>query len=200
MTPETFNQLVALLARLPSIGEKTAQRMAFFLLRSPPNYGQALAKAIQDTLQKVQLCPRCFSLTETAEHALCKFCEDSRRDAHLLCVVESIGDQLAIEKTREFNGHYHILHGALSPLEGIGPEKLRIRELLSRLSGSATTEVIIATNPNVEGDTTALYLTKLLRPMGLKLTRLAQGLPMGGDLEYADKATLAHALTARNNL
>jgi len=200
VTPDTFNQLVALLARLPSIGEKTAQRMAFFLLRSPPDFGQSLAKAIQNTLQKVQLCSRCFSLTETADHAVCKFCEDGRRDDSLLCIVESISDQLAIERTREFNGRYHILHGALSPLEGIGPEKLRIRELLSRLDNSTTKEVIIATNPNVEGDTTALYLTKLLRPMGVRLTRLAQGLPMGGDLEYADKATLAHAFTARTNL
>lgn len=200
MTPKTFNQLVALLARLPTIGEKTAQRMAFFLIRSPPDYGQALAKAIEDTLQRVRLCSCCFSLTETTDSNLCRFCEDNRRDDQLLCVVESIGDQLAIEKTHEFNGRYHILHGALSPLDGIGPEKLRIRELLARLSHSATKEVIIATNPNVEGDTTALYLTKLLRPMGFKLTRLAQGLPMGGDLEYADKATLAHALTARNNL
>jgi recombination protein RecR len=200
VTPKTFNQLVALLARLPTIGEKTAQRMAFFLVRSPPDYGQALAKAIEDTLQRVHLCSRCFSLTEATDNTLCRFCEDGRRDDQLLCVVETISDQLAIEKTHEFNGRYHILHGALSPLEGIGPEKLRIRELLSRLSGSATQEVIIATNPNVEGDTTALYLTKLLRPMGFKLTRLAQGLPMGGDLEYVDKATLAHALTARNNL
>ena len=200
MTPKTFNQLVALLARLPTIGEKTAQRMAFFLLRSPPDYGQALARAIEDTLQRVRLCSRCFSLTETTDNTFCKFCEDSRRDQQLLCVVESISDQLAIERTCEFHGCYHVLHGALSPLEGIGPEKLRIRELLSRLSNSNTQEVIIATNPNVEGDTTALYLTKLLRPMGFKLTRLAQGLPMGGDLEYADKATLAHALTARNSL
>ena len=200
MTPKTFNQLVALLARLPSIGEKTAQRMAFFLLRSPPDYGQALAKAIEETLQRVHLCSRCFSLTETTDNTLCRFCEDSRRDDQLLCIVESISDQLAIERTLEFNGRYHVLHGALSPLEGIGPEKLRIRELLSRLNDCATREIIIATNPNVEGDTTALYLTKLLRPLGLKLTRLAQGLPMGGDLEYVDKATLAHALTARNHL
>ena len=200
MTPKTFNQLVALLARLPTIGEKTAQRLAFFLLRSPPDYGQALAKAIEDTLARVRLCPRCFSLAETADNSFCRLCEDKRRDEHLLCVVETISDQLAIERTLEFNGRYHVLHGALSPLEGIGPDKLRIRELLSRLTDSSTREIIIATNPNVEGDTTALYLTKLLRPLGFKLTRLAQGLPMGGDLEYVDKATLAHALTARNNL
>jgi recombination protein RecR len=200
VTPKTFNQLVALLARLPTIGEKTAQRMAFFLIRSPPDFGQALAKAIEDTLQRVRLCSCCFGLSEAADSTLCRFCEDSRRDDQLLCVVESISDQLAIERTHEFNGRYHILHGALSPLEGIGPEKLRIRELLTRLGDSATQEVIIATNPNVEGDTTALYLTKLLRPMGFRWTRLAQGLPLGGDLEYAAKATLAHALTARNNL
>ena len=197
MTPDPLNRLVAELAKLPGIGEKTAQRLAFHLLRAPPEYARELAAAIQEVKQKVRLCTRCFSLTETE---LCHFCRDTRRDERVLCVVEGVADQLAVERTREFKGRYHVLHGVLSPLEGIGPDQLRIKELLERLNDGKVEEIIIATNPDVEGEATALYLTRLLKPMGLKVTRIAQGLPMGGDLEFADQATLARALSARREL
>lgn len=200
MTPDALNRLVAQLAKLPGIGEKTAQRLAFHLLRAPPELAKGLAQALVEVVDRVRLCPRCFSLSEGAEGQLCAMCADTRRDERQLCVVEGIADELALERTREFKGRYHVLHGALSPLEGIGPEQLRIRELLMRLQESQVNEVILATNPDVEGEATALYLTRLLKPLGLKVTRLAQGLPMGGDLEYADQATLARALTARRDL
>lgn len=197
MTPDPLNRLVAQLARLPGIGEKTAQRLAFHILRAPDSYAEALGEAIRDVKAKVRLCERCYALTE---RPVCGLCEDPRRDERVLCVVETVADQMALERTREFKGGYHVLHGALSPLDGVGPEQLRIKELLSRLSGSAVEELILATNPNVEGEATALYLSRLLQPMGLRITRIAQGLPMGGDLEYADQATLAKALSGRREL
>lgn len=200
MTPDALNRLVAQLAKLPGIGEKTAQRLAFHLLRAPPELARGLAQSLTEVVDRVRLCSRCFSLTEGEAGAPCGFCTDTRRDDRVLCVVEGIADELALERTREFRGRYHVLHGALSPLEGIGPDQLRIRELLVRLQGQAFEEVIVATIPDVEGEATALYLTRLLKPMGLKVTRLAQGLPMGGDLEYADQATLARALSARRDL
>jgi recombination protein RecR len=197
MTPDPLNRLVAQLAKLPGIGEKTAQRLAFHILRGPPEYAQGLAEAITEVKSKVHLCARCFALTESE---LCGFCRDPRRDERLLCVVESVSDLMALERTREFKGRYHVLHGVLSPLEGVGPEQLRIKELLERLNDGKVEEVIVATNPDVEGEATALYLSRLLKPMGLRLSRIAQGLPMGGDLEYADQATLAKALSARREL
>lgn len=200
MTPDAINRLVAQLARLPGIGEKTAQRLAFFVLRSPPEYAKGLAAALTDVVDKVGLCERCFSLTDAPRGTLCGFCQDTRRDDRQLCVVEGIADQLAIERTKEFKGRYHVLHGVLSPLEGVGPDQLRIRELLVRLESAPIDEVILATNPDIEGEATALYLTRLLKPLGIKVTRIAQGLPMGGDLEYADQATLARALAARRDL
>jgi recombination protein RecR len=200
MTPEALNRLVAQFARLPGIGEKTAQRLAFHVLRSPPDFARGLAQALVELVDRVRLCPRCFSLHDGPEGSLCGFCTDARRDDRLICVVEGIADELAIERTREFKGRYHVLHGVLSPLEGVGPDQLRIRELLTRLSDSPIEELIVATNPDVEGEATALYLTRLLKPMGLKITRLAQGLPMGGDLEFADQATLARALAGRRDL
>ncbi|MBL8949564.1 MAG: recombination protein RecR [Myxococcaceae bacterium] len=200
MTPEALNRLVAQLSKLPGIGEKTAQRLAFHVLRSPPEFARGLATALNEVVERVRLCPRCFSLTDGPAGEPCGFCSDARRDDKQLCVVEGIADELAIERTREFRGRYHVLHGVLSPLEGIGPDQLRIRELLVRLENGAIEEVIVATNPDVEGEATALYLVRLLRPMGLKVTRLAQGIPMGGDLEYADQATLARALAARRDL
>lgn len=196
-TPDPLNRLVAELAKLPGIGEKTAQRLAFHLLRAPPEYARDLANAITEVKQKVRLCSRCFSLTEGE---LCGFCRDTKRDERVLCVVEGVADEMAIEKTREFKGRYHVLHGVLSPLEGIGPDQLRIKELIERLKDGKVEEIIVATNPDVEGETTALYLTKLLKPLGLKVSRIAQGLPMGGDLEFADQATLARALSARREL
>jgi recombination protein RecR len=191
---------VAQLAKLPGIGEKTAQRLAFHVLRAQPEYARALAAALLEVVDKVRLCPRCFSLTDGPNDSLCGFCTDGRRDDRQVCVVEGIADELALERTREFKGRYHVLHGVLSPLEGVGPEQLRIRELLLRLQDTPVEEVIIATNPDIEGEATALYLTRLLKPMGLKVTRLAQGIPMGGDLEYADQATLARALSARREI
>ncbi len=199
MTPDAINRLVAQLARLPGIGEKTAQRLSFHLLRTP-ELAKGLSNALVEVVERVKLCPRCFSLHDGPEQSLCGSCTDTRREDRLLCVVEGISDQLAIERTREFRGRYHVLHGVLSPLEGVGPEQLRIKELLTRLQGTVVEEVIVATNPDVEGEATALYLMRLLKPMGLKVSRLAQGIPMGGDLEYADQATLARALSARREL
>ncbi len=197
MTPDPLNRLVVELAKLPGIGEKTAQRLAFHILRSPAQYAQDLSAAIAEVVKKVRLCQRCFALTEAE---LCQMCQDPRRDDRLLCVVENVADQLAIERTREFRGRYHVLHGVLSPLDGTGPDQLRIRELLNRLRDGGTEEVIVATNPDVEGEATALYLTRLLKPMGLKVTRIAQGLPIGSDLEFADQATLSRALAERREL
>jgi recombination protein RecR len=197
MTPDPLNRLVAQLAKLPGVGEKTAQRLAFHILRAPAEYARELSSAIQEVVDKVKLCERCFSLTE---QELCGFCRDERRDERLLCVVEGLADLMAVERTREFKGRYHVLHGVLSPLEGIGPDQLRIKELLARLQSGKVEEVIVATNPDVEGEATALYLTRLLKPMGVKVTRIAQGVPMGGDLEFADQATLARALSARREI
>jgi len=197
MTPDPLNRLVAQLARLPGIGEKTAQRLAFHLLRAPPEQARELSTAIREVVEKVKLCGRCFGLTD---RDVCGLCEDTRRDDTVVCVVESVSDQMAVEKTREFKGRYHILHGVLSPLEGVGPDQLRIRELIQRLEDGKIREVILATNPDVEGEATALYLTRLLKPAGLKVSRIAQGLPMGGDLEFADQATLARALSGRREL
>jgi recombination protein RecR len=197
MTPDPLNQLVARLARLPGIGEKTAQRLAFYILRAPPEFARELAGAIEEVVDKVHLCSRCFALTESD---LCSFCTDPRRDERTLCVVEGLPDLIAVERTREFKGRYHVLHGVLSPLEGIGPDQLKIKDLIARLHDGHVEEVIVATNPDVEGEATALYLTRLLKPLGIKVSRIAQGLPMGGDLEFADQATLARALSARREL
>ncbi len=200
MTPDAINRLVAQLAKLPGVGEKTAQRLAFHVLRSPPEYARSLAAALNEVVDRVKLCSRCFSLHDGPEGTFCGFCNDPRRDDKIICVVEGIADELAIERTREFKGRYHVLHGVLSPLEGIGPEQLRIRDLILRLQDTPIEEVIVATNPDVEGEATALYLTRLLKPIGVKVSRLAQGIPMGGDLEYADQATLARALASRRDL
>lgn len=197
MTPDPLNRLVAQLAKLPGIGEKTAQRLAFHILRAPDGYAEELSAAITDVKTRVHLCARCFALTDTDE---CGMCRDARRDERMICVVESVADLMALEKTREFKGRYHVLHGVLSPLEGIGPDQLRIKELIGRLAEGKVQEVIVATNPDVEGEATALYLTRLLKPLGVRVSRIAQGLPMGGDLEYADQATLAKALAARRDL
>jgi len=197
MTPDPLNQLVAQLARLPGIGEKTAQRLAFHILRAPPEYARDLSRAIEALVQKVRLCSRCFALSEAD---LCSFCADPRRDERTLCVVEGVADLLALERTREFRGSYHVLHGVLSPLEGIGPDQLKIKELLVRLQDGGIEEVIVATNPDLEGEATALYLTRIIKPMGIKVSRLAQGLPIGADLEFTDQATLARALAGRREL
>lgn len=196
MTPAPLQRLIVELSKLPGIGEKTAQRLAFHILRAPPAYARDLSNAIGEVVDKVRLCPVCCALTEIGD---CPQCGDPRRDGRIICVVESVADMLAVEKTREFSGRYHVLHGVLSPLDGVGPEQLHIKELIARLS-SGVEEVIVATNPDVEGEVTALYLTKLIRPLGIRVTRIAQGVPMGGDLEFADQVTLARALTGRQEI
>jgi len=190
-------RLVKEFAKLPGIGEKTAQRLAFHVLKAGPAYAGELAAAIAGVVRDVRLCSQCQTLTDLDP---CKICSDPERDARMLCVVEGVPDLIAIERTREFRGRYHVLHGALSPLDGIGPSELKIRELLVRLEGAPVDEVVVATNPDVEGEATALYLQKLLKPLGVKVTRIAQGVPMGGDLEYADQVTLARAMAGRREL
>jgi recombination protein RecR len=190
-------RLVKELAKLPGVGEKTAQRLAFHILKAGPGYASELASAISGVVRDVRLCSSCQTLTDRDP---CAICADPRRDARLLCVVEGVPDLLAVERTHEFRGRYHVLHGALSPLDGVGPGDLKIRELLVRLEREPADEIVIATNPDVEGEATALYLTKLLKPIGIKVTRIAQGVPMGGDLEYADQVTLARALAGRREL
>lgn len=195
--PDPIQRLVAELARLPGVGEKTAQRLAFHLLRQPKDVARELSRAIADVVDQVRFCSVCCMLTQADP---CAICSDARRDDKLLCAVEGMPDLMAIERTREFRGRYHVLHGALSPLDGVGPDQLRIKELLARLGSGAVAEVIVATNPDVEGEATALYLTRLLKPAGVKVTRIAQGVPMGGDLEFADQVTLARALSGRREL
>ncbi len=189
--------LIDELGRLPGIGPKSAQRIAFHLLKVPADDANRLAHAIRDAKDKVRFCERCFNV---AEAELCSFCADDRRDSSIICVVEESRDIVSVERTGEFNGRYHVLLGAMSPLEGIGPEQLKIRELLNRLGPEGVQEVIVCTNPNTEGEVTAMYLARMLKPLGLKVTRLASGLPVGGDLEYADELTLGRALEGRRTI
>jgi recombination protein RecR len=186
--------LIDELGRLPGVGPKSAQRIAFYLLKVAPEDANRLAGVIVEARERVSWCRRCFNL---AAGELCAYCRDDRRDAALLCVVEEPRDIVAVERTQEFRGRYHVLQGAISPIEGIGPEQLRIKELLSRVREEGVTEVILATNPNIEGEATAMYLARLLKPLGLRITRIASGLPVGGDLEYADEVTLGRALSGR---
>jgi recombination protein RecR len=190
-------RLVKELAKLPGIGEKTAQRLAFHVLKAGAGYASDLANAIAAVVRDVRLCSTCQTLTDRDP---CALCADERRDPRIICVVEGVPDLLAVERTREFRGRYHVLHGALSPLDGVGPGDIKVRELLLRLEREPAEEVVLATNPDVEGEATALYLTRLLKPLGIRLTRIAQGIPMGGDLEYADQVTLARALAGRREL
>lgn len=189
--------LIDELGRLPGVGPKSAQRIAFHLLLAPADEVRRLAHAIVDAKERVRFCSRCFQLSEAE---LCPICSDEHRDSRLLCVVEEPRDVVAFERLGEFRGRYHVLQGAMSPLDGIGPDRLRIRELLARLEPEGVTEVILATNPNLEGDATAMYLARLLKPLGCKVTRLSSGLPVGGDLEYADELTLGRALEGRREL
>src|SRR5215468_12664622 len=189
--PEPVARLIDALQRLPGIGPKTAQRLAFFLLKRPAEEVTALAESLTQLKALIVHCQVCFNVTQEDP---CRICRDPQRNARTLCIVEEPNDLLAIERTREFRGRYHVLLGALSPLDGIGPEDLKVRELLARLDGGGVEEVILATNPSVEGEATAIYLAKLLRPIGLRVTRIARGLPVGGDLEYADEVTLSKAL------
>ncbi|CAN5693724.1 recombination mediator RecR [soil metagenome] len=199
MYAEPVQRLIDELARLPGIGPKSAQRVAFHLLKVTPAAARQLADAIVEVKEKVRLCRSCFNVSDAE---LCEFCRDARRDSSLICVVQEPPDIVAIERTREFRGLYHVLQGAISPIEGIGPEELRVGELLERMKrpmeGHApVAEVIVATNPNIEGEATAMYLGRLLSPLGITVTRLASGLPVGGDLEYADEVTLGRALEGR---
>jgi recombination protein RecR len=194
-------ELIDALARLPGIGPKSAQRVAFHLLKATPEEAKRLAQAIVEAKDKVRFCSICFNVSD---QEICEYCRDPRRDRSIVCVVQEAPDIVAIERTREYRGLYHVLQGAISPIEGVGPDDLRVAELLERLKpGEGTSEiaeVIVATNPNVEGDATAMYLARLLGPLGIKVTRLASGMPVGGDLEYADEVTLGRALEGRRRL
>jgi recombination protein RecR len=188
--------LVSELSQLPGIGRKSAQRITFYLLKIPDGEALALAKAIIDVKQKVSFCSTCFNITETDP---CPICRDERRDSSVLCVVERPSDVIAVEKTSGFRGRFHVLGGALSPLHGIGPDELRVDELIARLNDQVK-EVIVATNPNTEGEATAIFLSKLMKPLGLKVTRIARGLPMGSDLDLADEVTLTRAIEGRSEM
>ncbi len=193
---DPIRRLVLALSRLPGIGEKTATRLTFFLLNAERQTTTELAAALADLHERVHLCSVCCNLTEQDP---CRFCADPRRDAGVVCVVESVPSLLAVERTGEFRGRYHVLHGVLAPLDGVGPEALHLRELVARIGGGVT-EVIVATNPSVEGEATALYIQRLLRPLGVRVTRIASGVPIGSDLEYADQVTLSRALMGRREM
>ena len=193
----SLTDLVAQFEKLPGIGKKTAQRLAFHILAQPPERAQKFANALVSAREKIHFCPCCQALTDTS---LCPVCADSERDHSTICVVEDPKDVLAFEKTREYRGLYHVLHGAFSPLDGIGPEQLKIKELMARLSNTDVKELIMATNLTVEGEATASYISRLAKPLGVKVTRLAYGIPVGGDLEYADEKTLTRALEGRNEI
>ena len=189
--------LIDELGRLPGVGPKSAQRIAFYLLKSSKEDALRLSRAITEVKDRISFCRRCYNV---AEGELCLLCSDARRDPSVVCVVEEPRDIVAVEKTGEYTGVYHVLQGAISPIEGIGPEQLRIKELLGRIESESVTEVILCTNPNLEGEATAMYLARLLTPLGVKVTRIASGLPVGGDLEYADELTLGRALEGRRQV
>jgi len=194
--PDPLTRLIEELVRLPGIGPKSAQRLAFPLLRTPREMTDRLVDALRDVKERVTYCSVCNTITDTDP---CAFCSSDARDPHIICVVEEPQNVSAIEKTREFKGLYHVLMGALSPLQGIGPDDLKIRGLLGRI-GTGVTEVILATNPNVEGEATAIYLARLLKPLGVKVTRIAMGVPVGSDLEYADEVTMHKSMEGRREV
>ena len=192
-----LERLIEQFEKLPGIGKKTAQRLAFFMLNMPSGEAEQFAEAIMDARQKIHQCSICQNLTDGE---VCSVCAAQGRDKTTICVVEDPRDVLAFERTREYNGLYHVLHGVISPMDGIGPDQLRVKELLTRVAGGEVQEVIMATNPTVEGEATAMYISRLLKPLEVKVTRLAYGIPVGGDLEYADEVTLSRALEGRNTL
>ena len=197
-TPRAVTRLIEEFHRLPGVGPKTAQRLTFFLLRAPKEQAQSLADALVQLKDRIVTCSICANI---AEENPCAICRDESRDRSIVCVVEEPLDVLALERTREYHGLYHVLHGAISPVEGIGPDDLRIQELLNRVQhDSMVKEIVLATNPNLEGEATAMYLERLIKPLGVRLTRLARGLPVGGDLEYADEVTLTRALEGRREI
>ena len=195
-------ELIDELGRLPGVGPKSAQRVAFHILRIESIDALRLADAIREVKARISFCPRCYNVAEKDADgaAECGVCTDSRRDTSVVCVVEDPRDIVAVEKTQEFHGRYHVLQGSISPIAGIGPEQLRVKELLARIEPEGIAEVILCTNPTIEGETTAMYLAKLLKPLGIKVTRIASGLPVGGDLEYADELTLGRALEGRREV
>ena len=186
--------LIDELGKLPGVGPKSAQRIAFHLVKLPEADALRLSDAIRDAKAKVRFCEVCFNISDEVR---CEICSDDRRDQKLICVVEEPRDIVAVERTREFNGRYHVLQGAINPIDGIGPDQLRVKELLDRLRDHSITEIILCTNPNIEGEATAMYLARLIEPLGITVTRIASGLPVGGDLEYADELTLGRALEGR---
>jgi recombination protein RecR len=192
-----IDHLIETLTRLPGIGRKTASRLAFYILRSNSSEAQDLARAILDVKEKIYLCSICFNLTDEDP---CRICRDGNRNREVLCVVEGPNDLIAIENTGVFTGRYHVLHGTLSPLEGVGPDDIKIKELMGRLQREKVGEVILATNPTVEGGATALYLTELIKPFNIRVTRIAYGIPMGGEIEYSDGMTLSKALEGRREI
>ena len=194
----SLRALIDELGRLPGVGPKSAQRIAFHLLKVPSEDARRLSDAIVAVKERTTLCERCFNVAEAG--GLCEVCSDTRRDPSVVCVVEDPRDIVAVERTQQFRGRYHVLHGALNPLEGIGPEQLRIRELLARIDHEGIKEAILCTNPNLEGEATAMYLARLLQPLGVTVTRIASGLPVGGDLEYADELTLGRAIEGRREV
>jgi len=189
--------LIDELGRLPGVGPKSAQRIAFHLLKLPKEDALRLARSISEVKDKVAFCHRCFNISEGDE---CGICLDGRRETNVVCVVEEPRDIVAVEKTGEFRGRYHVLQGAISPIEGVGPEQLRVRELLARIEPEGIEEIILCTNPNLEGEATAMYLGRLIKPLGIRVTRIASGMPVGGDLEYADELTLGRALEGRRDV
>ncbi|MSQ34013.1 MAG: recombination protein RecR [Dehalococcoidia bacterium] len=195
--PEPVARLIEAFNRLPGIGPKTAARLTYHILRAPAEEARALTEAVLAVKERLRYCSLCQNITE---HDPCRFCQDPQRDSSAICVVEEPLDVLALERTRGFKGLYHVLHGVIDPMDGIGPDELKIRELLARLRDGRVKEVVLATNPNLEGEATAMYLHKLLAPLGVKVTRLARGLPAGGDVEYADEVTLARALEGRREM
>lgn len=197
MHADAVQNLIDQLGRLPGVGPKSAQRIAYHLLKVPKEDALALANAVAVAKDKVRFCEVCHNLSEAP---LCTICNDDRRDASVVCVVEEPRDIIALERTGGFSGRYHVLGGAINPMEGIGPDQLKVRELLGRIEGDGIVEVILCTNPNLEGDTTAMYLARLLKPLGVRVTRIASGLPVGGDLEYADELTLGRALEGRRDV
>jgi recombination protein RecR len=199
LLPEPLQKLINAFERLPGIGPKSASRLAFFLLRADASFSDDLAEALTGLKDKLAFCAECFNIT-AAGRDLCEVCESPKRDASLLCVVEEALDVLALERTGGFFGKYHVLHGVLSPIEGIGPDDIKIRPLIERVARGNVKEIILATNPSMEGDTTAMYIQQQLEPYNVRLTRLARGLPVGGDLEYADQNTLLRALAGRQEM
>jgi len=190
--------LIEELSKLPGVGPKTAQRLAFYILKASPDDAKKLARAIDEAKDKIRFCDECFNVTDAV---ICELCKDPGRDQAVICVVEEPRDIVALEKTGEFKGLYHVLQGAISPIDGIGPDDIRVKELLKRLGEKKDVrEIVVATNPNIEGEATAMYLARLIKPLGIKVTRIASGLPVGGDLEYADEITLGRALEGRREM